>query len=686
MKKVYIYAIALLGLSLSSCQEKEPLGNDASKTQFPETEIPADADNGELLIKFVPEMSDILDRTLNVKDETPTRSGIPSTDEILDILGAYHFERVFPIDSRTEERTRKAGMHLWYLVRFDKNTDLTEAARRLSKLGEISKIQSNPNISRAYNPNKRPLYISADELHCVTRTPNGFQFNDPGLSNQWHYQNTGNYAFEKDWAEALPGADINCTEAWKLCTGDPSIIVAVLDEGVMWQHPDLKPNMWTNEGEVLGSDEDRDGNGYKGDLYGFNFVKNTGIINWAEIEDSGHGTHVAGTIAAVNNNGEGVCGIAGGDSPEGNGVKIMTCQLFDGKYVATIAAEAKAIKYAADNGAVILQCSWGYLSSDSNEALGYVPGPADEKEWENKYPLEKEALDYFIHNAGSPNGVIDGGIAIFAAGNEYAPSPAFPGAYSKCISVGALAADYTPSSYSNYGSGVSLCAPGGDSDYYCSPGETNDDFDWSGKPQGLILSTLTNDGQAAYGYLEGTSMACPHVSGAAALGLSYAVKLRRHFKAEEFIELMKNTARDDFYNIYDEKAEKRYYYNHATVGAPATLINLTGRKGKMGKLVDTEALLKAIGNNGAEMKVPNIYVASGKSKTIDLSRYYVGGEKLAYTCKVENEKIAATSVGGTMLTVEGKADGSTKATITAGGKSQTIIITVRKNAGDNGWL
>ena len=93
-----------------------------------------------------------------------------------------------------------------------------------------------------------------------------------------------------------------------------------------------------------------------------------------------------------------------------------------------MAAEAKAIKYAADNGAVILQCSWGYNSPDANEALGYTPGPKDEQDWVNQYPLEKEALDYFIHNAGSPNGVIDGGLAIFASGNEYAPSSSFPAA------------------------------------------------------------------------------------------------------------------------------------------------------------------------------------------------------------------------------------------------------------------
>ena len=685
MKKVYIYALAC-ALTAVSCQDNEWVADNATP-QVPEIEIPMGAADGELLIKFVPEMSDILDQTLTRAGGVSTRSGIPSTDEVLNILGAYHFERVFPVDPRTEQRTREAGMHLWYTVRFDKNTDLKEAASQLRKLGEISKIQSNPTIQRAYYPKKKPLYLSANDLQHVTRTSEGLTFNDPGLKHQWHYQNKGSYDFVKEGrAEAIAGSDVNAVAAWDKCKGDPSIIVAVLDEGVMWSHPDLEANMWTNEAETIGSTEDKDGNGYKGDRYGYNFVKNTGVISWTSTEDTGHGTHVAGTIAAVNNNGKGVSGIAGGNGEPNSGVKIMTCQLFDGAYGATLAAEAKAIKYAADNGAVILQCSWGYNSPDANEALGYVPGPKNEKDWENQYPLEKEALDYFIHNAGSPNGVIEGGVAIFASGNEYAPSSSFPAGYSKCISVSAIAADYTPSSYTNYGPEITLCAPGGDGDYYGTPGTEEDHLDWEGKTQGLILSTGIKNGQPAYAYMEGTSMACPHVSGVAALGLSYAVKQRRHFKAEEFIELMKTTARDDFYQTYDEKVEKLYYYNHTSFGAPATLMNLIDRKGKMGKLADAGQLLAAIDGAGSDMKVPNVYVATGKAATIDLARYFVKGEELTYTCTGANEGVAKTTVTGTLLKVEGVADGSTTATIQAGNLSQTITITVRKNAGSNGWL
>ena len=109
----------------------------------------------------------------------------------------------------------------------------------------------------------------------------------------------------------------------------------------MWAHPDLQANMWINEDEIYKSDKDNDGNGYKGDVYGYNFAQQTPTIDWSSEGDTGHGTHVAGTIAAVNNNGEGVCGIAGG-SGNGDGVKIMSIQIFSGNYGTSHIAKRKA--------------------------------------------------------------------------------------------------------------------------------------------------------------------------------------------------------------------------------------------------------------------------------------------------------------------------------------------------------
>ena len=695
MKKKFFY-IAMVALALTGCSDS--LSTIDSSEGKADITIPSDAEAGELLIKFAPEMSSILDQAQMSKTRSgrATRSGIPSTDEVLDILGSYSFERVFPVDANTEARTREAGLHLWYTVKFDKSTDLKAAAERLKQLGEVTKVQTNGRIKRAYNTDSKRIYLSDKALQQkATRAAASGEPNDPGFAYQWHYRNlgAGNYGFENlndNHAGAEAGCDVNAVEAWKTCVGDPSIIVAVLDEGVMYTHPDLAPNMWCNPGETTqGAKVDGDGNGYEGDLHGYNFVEESGNITWSDANDSGHGTHVAGTIAAANNNGIGVSGVAGGDGTPNSGVKIMSCQIFSGQNSVTLAGEARAIKYAADNGAVILQCSWGYNSSESSKLSGYTPGPATEKEWAETYPLEKEALDYFINNAGSPNGVIDGGIAVFAAGNEYAGNPAFPGAYSKCVSVASLAADYTPACYTDFGSLVTLSAPGGDLEYYGKIGETEDEY-WAetGEQKGAVLSTLVKNGQPAYGYMEGTSMACPHVSGVAALGLAYAVKQNRHYRAADFISLMKKSVKD-LDSHYQNGATKTYYMNHTTVGASPETIELSKYIGKMGAgLIDAAQLLNGIQNKelSSEMKLPNMYVGIKKTTSLNLAAYFAGQTE-GYSCSVANTSVASATVDGKMLIVKGLAAGSTSLTVTAAdGTSQTVVVTVRKSAGNNGWM
>ena len=661
MKK-YSFIIAAAGLmTLAACSDNTFI--EESTPQVPETptELPTMAYlKGELMVKFQSTATEQVET--RTRSTRAGRSGVSAFDEVLETIGAYKFERVFPIDARSEERTREAGMHNWYVIQFDADFSVKEAYALLSTLEGVDKLQYSHTITRGYEPRKSTV-VSESALKTMS-TRNG-SFNDPLLGQQWHCINNG------DLENAVAGADIGAAAAWEKCTGDASIIVAVLDEGVMYDHEDLAANMWVNEGEIFGSKEDNDGNGYAGDLHGYNFVFDHGTITYNDARDTGHGTHVAGTIAAVNNNGRGVSSIAGGDG-SGNGVKIMSCQVFSGDYGVSLYNEARAIKYAADNGAVILQCSWGYNSAKANP-LYYPLGPANDEQWMRSFPLEKDALDYFINNAGSPNGVIDGGLAIFAAGNEGAPQSSYPAAYGEIIGVGSLDAAGMPSSFTNYGL-VNLSAPGGDSGFHSSE-------------SGKILSTIPVRGQSGYGYMEGTSMACPNASGIAALGLSYAVQQRKHFKASEFRDLLYKSC----VPVENYFTESKYYWEAWDLFGQTTLIEMQPKAytNMMGHgMLNAAALLNNIDNGaGSDMKVPNMYVAPDGTTKIDFARYFLNGENLTYTFSSENNSIASVAVNGTIATITGHQVGMVNATVTTStGVSQTIVITVRKNANDNGWL
>ena len=685
MKKTFykISIMTALIAGFSSCAIEEPVSVQADQTEKL-SPVSEEALEGELLVRFDSRVSDILEKSGVTKSgplAPASRSGVLSVDEILELVKGYQVERVFPIDTRSEEKARKEGLHLWYVVRFSDEYPVEKVAADLAQLGEVSRVEYNRTLKRAETGKAVPL--TREAMKQMTASAKAAKFNDTHLGLQWHLVNNGDLGQTK----FVAGADVNVEKAWDLCTGDPSVVVAILDEGFDITHPDLKGSLWTNENEVWRSVEDNDGNGYAGDYHGYNFAAGNGVISTGGRYDTGHGTHVAGVIAATNNNNIGISSIAGGNGTE-PGVKIMSCQIFSGSIAATVLDEVRAIKYAADNGAVILQCSWGYISGAANP-YDWSPQFSTSEQWKNSNVLEFKALDYFVHNAGSPDGVIDGGIIVFAAGNEYAPAASFPAAYPDYISVAATAPDYTPAVYTNYGTGTTVSAPGGDQDYYYEYGEG-----LNRGAIGCVLSTMpyTVTGEegplAGYGYMEGTSMACPHVSGVVALGISYAAKLRKHFKADELKALLYETTRpiEQYWNV---EAPKQYYKFVTDLGdVHLSNMDLRNYRGKMGEgQVDAFAFLNAIAGAGVDMTFPNVFVALDGQTVIAPAIYFENGASQTYTVNISDGSVASCNADGKNLVFKGLKEGQTSATVKASnGKSFDFIITVRKGAAGNGWL
>ena len=559
-------------------------------------------------------------------------------------LGAT-LQGVFPKDEQQNH-----SIYNWYKLVFPSHNELSTVAHDLSIIESVAKVQFVHRLNAPTDEQARTV-----DFDPTTRSSTAYE--DPHFNLQWSLHNEGTIMEDK----FTLGADIGAKKAWEKTMGDSSIIVAVLDYGVMYNHPDLIDNMWVNQGEEIGAGKDADGNGYIDDKHGFNFVNNKGVIDDFGL---GHGTHVAGIVSATNHNGIGVSSIAGG-SGNGDGVRIMSCQLFEGNVGASTDDEARAIKYAADNGAHILQCSWG------------LPGGSfkDDAAWESShFSIEKEALDYFIHNAGSSSGVIDGGIVIFAAGNENKSAAGYPGRHSDYLCVTSLAADNTPSLFTNYDAAADIATYGGDKIYH------NID------ERGMIFSTIppVNGSEAIYGYKEGTSMSCPLVSGVAALGLSYAAKMKKHYKAEEYNQMLLDATID---NEAAYTGKKEWYIVNAGTGAHVTRSrDLSIYQGKMGVgRLSAPLLLSLIEKRGEAMRVPNVTMEVDQSLDLDLTTYLDKSIIEDLKVSVEDPSMVEVTLTGHHLELKGLSEGVTTCILSQGSFVQKIQIVVSSVAGED-WL
>ena len=596
-----LWSLLLLSaaLALGSCTKDateqatgpEPEAKAASKLVFSSE----NAVRGELLVCFGEEaVAGIESSVMQVTRSggVATRSGIADFDAVLGSIGVKALQRLFPVDERNEERTRAAGLHRWYVVEFDDDADLDKAALDMARIAEVSKVEFNQQLMHVHEGRVIPLA----ETGAAPQTRAAVGFNDPHLGKQWHYINTGDKSI---YSKIKAGADVNCDEAWKLCTGDPRVIVAVVDNCVQWDHPDLAANMWTNTAELNGSEgRDDDSNGYADDIHGFNFVDNTTLTISTKGDAPDHGTHVAGTVAAVNNNGTGVAGIAGG-SGKNDGVKIMSCEILgkseSGSSGAGLAGQIRAIKYAADNGAVICQNSWGYTA-----------GTISVTDWtRGSYSALSRAMEYFnkyagLDENGNQTGPMAGGIVLFAAGNDASSEVCYPAADANAISVGATAFTGAPAYYTNYGTWVRISAPGGDQMLSNAYG-------------GVYSTSVAADGSSGYEGSQGTSMACPHVSGACALAVSYyyGAEKRKGLTGEMLRQaLLSSTQSVDRYCT----GKYQQYLGNMGIGS-----------------LDTYKLLRNIAKIDG---IPAQRVGVGDTVSIDLSNHFTATNVLGYTVSV----------------------------------------------------
>jgi len=395
---------------------------------------------GEIIVKFKPNVS--VEPSISTKGIATI--GCRSIDALNEQHGVTSLENVFKTAKKAVAKEIPDLTNI-YILKLPKDTNILSIA-------EV--YQKNPNVVYA-----EPNYIA----HICVKS------NDPYYSQQWAHQN------------------MQSEQAWDIETGDPNVVIAIIDTGVDWDHPDLAANIWNNTNEILDGN-DTDGDGYIDDIRGWDFVDTTLPVYPGEdsnVRDNdpmdfhGHGTHCSGIAAAVTNNGVGIAGMCWN-------CKIMAVRSgykgADGTGYLESDDTATAIVYAADNGADVISMSWGDYTNSS---------------------LIKDTIDYAY---------CKGVVLVGAAGNDNTKTRVYPASYDNVIAVSATNSSDTKALFSNYGSWVDVAAPGIN-----------------------IKSTLFDDTYASW---SGTSMSTPFVAGLAGLILSKNLT----FSNEEVRNILRSTA------------------------------------------------------------------------------------------------------------------------------------------------
>ena len=385
-----------------------------------------------------------------------------SVSKALHLIGGTNAKQLMPLTGampaksrgdNDENSTDYQGLSGLYVLQFDKKQSVENTVEKLKKLGDVQYAEPNYIVRAVGHPSAVPL--PQPEVNEVNNTPT---FNDPKYSEQWGLQ------------------AINMPTLWeKPVINSKRPVIAILDTGVDITHPDLAANIWTNTAEK-GNDED--GNGFVGDIHGWDFVENTSDIT----DKNNHGTHCAGIAAAVGNNGVGIVGA----NPN---ALIMPVRVLNEVALGDVSIILQGIDYAIANGADVISMSYGYSC------------PCGPSEAERDALLEASQYAVLVAAAGNNGVCMNSGHQGMHGNPDMMPMPSYPAAFRFVIGVQASDETGELAPYSNFDCGI---AP--PSTYLQEPLS----YELTA-PGDNIISTVSGGG---YERMNGTSMACPLVAGA----------------------------------------------------------------------------------------------------------------------------------------------------------------------------